>query len=336
MRLDFLHNYPCNQKENIFLGTIDYPNPSIFIPKENIKTKVESVFNADFSTSFGCDFWGFLGILNFFSHFKIAYCIANHQQLVTGAKYLGLYELKLCKNTGMLDFSSLKEAVANKCRVFVIPSINQDIFSINDIENIFEFLKQKLEDFVLIVDISLSVSLGMRPKIWDERIVFLLNGEALGLSRNNGILLSKKSFDIPFVLAQSGLYESFMRALENQEKIKLFDKKRFFALLKEELKEDIGLFVALKYGAPNTLALRFFGIKARLMLQDLFIKGVYGVNGQECLFGLFQPSYVLQAMGYTQTQSRELLSVSIKDLSNEDFIIQALCSSYKQIKMLGC
>ncbi|WP_104697856.1 MULTISPECIES: hypothetical protein [unclassified Helicobacter] len=335
MRLDFLHNYPCSKQANEIFLDQEYPNAPIFVSDDADQKRLCSIFGANFTFPITFDFWSFLGLFGFFAKKKIAYCIGNHQQIVSSARQMQLHKINLQKKDGMLDFISLDLAIREQCQVFVIPVINQDIFSLNDIDLIFHYLNQKLQDFTLIVDISLSVSLSQRLEIKDEKIIFLLSGESLGLARNYGLFLSKKSFDIPFVLAQNSIYKAFVMALEKQEKIKPFNRETFFNKLKERLKGDIDLFVDIKNSALNTLALRFFGIKARLMLQDLFIQDFYGVNGQECLFGLFRPSFVLQEIGYDENQARELLSVSIKNLEDEDRLIQVLSSSYKQIKALG-
>ena len=105
--------------------------------------------------------------------------------------------------------------------------------------------------------------------------------------------------------------------------------------LEESLGESISLFIPIENSAPNTLALRFAGIKARLLLQDLFIKEVYGANGQECLFGLFRPSFVLQKMGYSENESRELISFSIKSACDPQKLALMLAQSYRQIKAMG-
>lgn len=336
MRLDFLHNYPCNKKANEVFLKKDYPNISIFMTDEGEQEKICEIFGASFVSPMVFDFWSFLGFFGFLSKKKIAYCIGNHQQITSSARQMQLQKIMLQKEDGMLDLNSLDLAIKNQCQIFVIPTINQDIFSLNKIDQIFEYLSQRLQDFLLIVDISLSVSLSQRPKIENEKIVFLLNGESLGLVRNNGLLLSKQMLNIPFVLGQNSIYKAFLVALENQEKIEVFNKELVFCGLKDKLDKDVSLFVDTKNSAPNTLALRLSKIKARLILQDLFIQEFYGVNGQECLFGLFKPSFVLQEMGYAEDQARELLSISLKKLEDKDSLIQVLVSSYKQIRALEC
>ncbi len=336
MRLDFLHNFPLSQQANEILLQQPFPNPPIFVPKHAAKQQLCDFFDAKIAISMGFDAWSFLGFFKYFERFgKIAYSIGNHQQMHFGLRMLECSCLLLNKQKGILCFKSLCDAIDLGCKVFVIPAINQDIFTQQHLQEIFDFLAQRLEDFIFVVDISLALSLDMQPKIWDARVVFLVDGENLGLLRGNGLLLAQKDFNFPFVLEQNGIYEAFMHAIYSKEPLIGFSQQEFFDALKARLKDHIALFFDLHVSAPNTLALRFFGIKARMLLQDLFIKGIFGVNGQECLFGLSQPSFVLQQMGYLKEEARELLSLSIKTLQNQEELIDGICESYYQIRALG-
>ncbi|MCE3039067.1 PLP-dependent aminotransferase family protein [Helicobacter anatolicus] len=334
MRLEFLHNYPINHEANSLLMQEDFPNRSIFIQKKDYKEELAQKFGAKFAFPIGFDVFGLLGFFCFLGK-KIAYGIGNHQQIFLAAKNKNGKKIALKKDTGEIDFESLEEAIREGCEVFVLPSINQDIFSRNDCKKVLLFLQEKCKDFILVIDVTLSVSLGEFDRVDDDRVFYLLQGENLGLLRNFGMVFTQRDIEIPFVLQNERIYEAFLLALEKRIKIKPWSKKEFFAICRENLGDKVGLFTPLENSATNTLALRFDKIKARVLLQDLFIQNIYGANGQECLFGLFRPSFVLQEMGYLQDESRELLALSAAEILDIREVANRICESYLQITTLG-
>ena len=340
MRLDFLHNYPLNPQANAHLLQAPHPNASIFIPQKDAKAQILESFGAKFWSGMAYDALGFMGLFSALEG-QIAYGIGNHQQIVLAAENLEkrqagkCYALGIDRESGVLESEAIEKAVQNGCRVFFIPAINQDILTRNPIEEIFTLLAKNLKDFLLLIDISLSLSLGERVRIWDSRVGFLINGESLGVLRGQACLLTQAPLALPFVLETQGSASALWHGLNHQPPTKPWDREAFLGYLQEELGECVGVFAPLDSSATCCISLRFSGIKARLLLQDLFIQGIYGVNGQECLFGLFQPSFVLQKMGYSQEEARELLSVSIQDLQNPQKLAHTLAKSYRQIRQLG-
>ena len=86
--------------------------------------------------------------------------------------------------------------------------------------------------------------------------------------------------------------------------------------------------------SSNTLPLGLKGIKARNLIQSLIFDDISLINGQECLFGFAKPSFVLQLMGYSENQSRELLSLSFKEKVDINRLAQKIIQKYRQIKSL--
>ena len=338
MRLDFLHNYPLNQEANQILIRSHYPNHNIFSPiNRDSKINLCKSFGANNSVSFGFDVFGICGILSYLTKDrKIAYGVANHQQICLAAESLGGFEIKLDQD-GNICLESLEKAIFSGAKIFILPSINQDIFTQNNQQEIFNFIHQRQKDFLLLWDISLSLSLCQEIlPLENQKTAYWFHSECLGLLRGFGFLYFRDEFDFPFILESSQIYEALEFAKLTRIQTKAIDMKKFFTKLKEELKNDeVSNFVPLQNQAPNTLSLRFFKIKARLLLQDLFIKKIYGVNGQECLFGLFRPSFVLQKMGYDDLERRELLAVSCVEDFDMDFIAKELAKSYRQLRSLG-
>lgn len=350
MRLDFLQNYPLNPKANAILTNSTYPNLSALNPAEMSAFKQKSlefasIFGGNIALPFGFGCSDYLALFSQISS-KIAYATSNHQQAYSAVKLLKNQPFKLTPNlkSGKIEMSIIDDAINNKCDCFIIPFVNQDILTINDIIAIKERLQKKLKDFIFIVDISYAQSSQIPiPNILDEHTIFLLNSESIGLLRGNGIIIGK-DFITPSIfpqnLANIKLFDAALEAIKNPmtECINITDSKIiFYNKLKDILKENLSLFAPLENTLPNALPLRFHSIKARVFLQSLLIAKIYALNGQECLFGFSRPSFVLQEMGYSQTHSRELISISYANLEDKEItpLIKTLADTYMQISTIG-
>lgn len=350
MRLDFLQNYPLNPEANAILINSAYPNLSALNPTEmsifkQKSAEFASIFGGNMAFPFGFGCSDYLALFSQISS-KIAYATSNHQQAHTAVKLLKNQPFKLTPNSksGKIELDIIDDALNENCDCFIIPFVNQDILTINDIIAIKEKLQKKLKDFILIIDISYAQSSQIPiPNILDTHTIFLLNSESIGLLRGNGIIIAKDFF-IPNIfpqnLANVKLFDAATWAVKNPM-IKLAnstDSKIFFYnKLKDILKENLSLFAPLENTLPNALPLRFHSIKARIFLQSLLIAKIYAINGQECLFGFSKPSFVLQEMGYSQTQSRELISISYTNLEDKEItsLIKTLAHTYTQILSIG-
>lgn len=333
MKLDILQNPPISLEDNAFLlslGTQNIPPISQSIFKRNQK-ELENL-SAYFGGESGGNFSFLSGdfaqlFLSLHSHnHKIAFAISNHQQAYEAYK---ISKDTLCitpiipnKQSGIIeDISAFKD-----CDVFIIPLVNQDLLTLNPIEKLME----QREDAIFIIDISYGVRFALTPRL-RERVIFLCDGESLGFLRGNGVFLCHNSLThyFPRTRYTDKLYAKML------EKIKLYSipkedkKEEFFSLFEDE---DISLFAPLSHSLSNTMALRFKGIKARSLLQSLLLEDIEAINGQECLFGFFSPSFVLQEMGYTELEARELLSISFE--SFESKIPTILKKHYHQLKTL--
>lgn len=350
MRLDFLQNYPLNPKANAILANSTYPNISALNPTEVSTFKQKSlefasIFGGNIALPFGFGCSDYLALFSQISS-KIAYATSNHQQTIAAIKLLKNQPFKLTPNlqSGKIEMSIIEQAINENCDCFIIPFVNQDILTINDIIAIKERLQKRLKDFIFIIDISYAQSSQISiPNILDEHTIFLLNSESIGLLRGNGIIIGRDFITpsiLPQTLANIKLFDAALEAIRNPlvECSNIIDNKIiFYNQLKDILKENLSLFAPLENTLPNALPLRFHSIKARVFLQSLLIAKIYAINGQECLFGFFRPSFVLQEMGYSETQSRELISVSYTNLGNEEMppLIKTLAHTYTQILSIG-
>lgn len=331
MKLDVLQN-PILEDNTFFLSsnTQNIPPISQSIFKRNQK-ELESLseyFGGESGGNFSFLSGAFLELflsLHTCGH-KIALALSNHQQAYDAYKliknFIPITPILPSVQSGIIE--NLDEL--NECDVFIIPLVNQDLLTLNPIE---ELMKQR-EDAIFIVDISYGVRFGLTPKLTPKSI-FLCEAESFGFLRGHGVFLSYKEY-LPYFPRTRYVDHLYAKLLERIKSCStpLIDKKEeFFSLFKDK---NISLFAPLSNSLPNTLALRFRGIKARNLLQGLVLEDIEAINGQECLFGFFSPSFLLQAMGYSELEARELLSVSFLDFDPKIPII--LEKHYIQLKTL--
>lgn len=333
MKLDVLQNPPISLEDNAFLfssNTQNIPPVSQNIFKRNQK-ELENL-SAYFGGESGGNFSFLSGdfaqlFLSLHSHnHKIAFAISNHQQAYEAYKLcrdlIPLTPITPSIQNGVIeDIQDLKD-----CDVFIIPLVNQDLLTLNPIEKL---IKQR-EDAIFIIDISYGVRFSLTPKL-RENSIFLCDAETLGFLRGNGVFLCSPSLThlFPRTRYVDNLYAKILEKIKIYSSTIIDKKEEFFSLFEDE---NISLFAPLSFSLCNTLALRFKGIKARNLLQSLLIEEIEAINGQECLFGFFSPSFVLQEMGYSELEARELLSISFTHFNPK--IPAILKKHYFQLKTL--
>lgn len=123
----------------------------------------------------------------------------------------------------------------------------------------------------------------------------------------------------------------------NKEIPNISCKDEFTKVLIQTLKEDLIFFVDVKATLNNVLHFGLKGIKAREVIRNLSLSNIFVTNGEGCSLGLSRPSRIIQAMGYTELQSRQALSLSFdKNLNTDEVlsIVSKIRKSYRQIKAL--
>ncbi|WP_051420500.1 hypothetical protein [Helicobacter pametensis] len=264
---------------------------------------------------------------------KIGFAISNHQQAYQAYKLTQ----NLCDFTPIIpDQESGIISALPDCDVYILPLINQDLLTLNPISQLKANILNKNPNAIFVIDISYAVArgekLGFDPCL---QTILLCDGESLGFLRGYGIYLTTdQHFSLfPPTRYIDGLYSAILEEIQRRATPNKQDyKDQVFELLQKELGDDMMLFAPLTSSLPNTLALRLRHIKARSLLQSLFLEEIFAINGQECLFGFASPSFVLQEMGYTQDQARELLSLSFDEFSPHVF--KTLASHYKNLRIL--
>lgn len=338
MHLDLLQNPPLTDINLCLLNrkTQNIPPISQAIFKQNqqeIRT-LSAYFGGEDGGNFSFSSGDFLELFIKLRDYKIAFAISNHQQAYQAYKLAKdlchFYPIAPQRDTGIItDLPT--------CDVYMIPYINQDLLTYNPIAKLQNEILTKNPNALMIIDISYALARGetLDFKLCPQSI-FLCDGESLGFLRGYGVFLtsSKNCSLFPPTRYIDGFYTAFLSEIKKRESSpKIQDQKeQVFEYLKQKLKEDVDLFAPLDSAMPNTLALRLKNIKARNLLQSLFLDQIFGINGQECLFGFSSPSFVLQEMGYIQDQARELLSLSFDAIPTH--ILDTLILHYQNLRNL--
>lgn len=124
----------------------------------------------------------------------------------------------------------------------------------------------------------------------------------------------------------------------NQTGFQCTYKAKMVEALKTALNEDVFFFVAPESTLPNSLHFGLKNIKAREIIRTLSLNSILVTNGEGCSLGLSRPSKIIQAMGYSELESRQALSLSFqRELNDEDLtlIAQTIAKKYRQIKALN-
>ena len=114
-------------------------------------------------------------------------------------------------------------------------------------------------------------------------------------------------------------------------------KNEFIRVLKETIKDDLIFFVDPDLTLNNVVHFGLKNIKARQVIRNLSLENIFVTNGEGCSLGLSRPSRIIQAMDYTELESRQALSLSFsKDFDSDEilYMVSRIYRSYRQTKAL--
>ena len=332
--LDYLQNPPIKHSLMQKLIAIDSPNyfaltPNALQKSQQDKEALNALFQTKAIKPFNFNVESFYFLLDKLSkQYKVALILSSHKMLYEAS-------LHFKKNTFIPLIPNIEDgkipiqkALAEGADCFIVPYLNEDILTSN------AHLDTILKPYFSIWDISYALALKLPlPK---NANIYLANGENLGLIRPLGIMASQREDFYGLsgnYLEIENLYAVFLSALQTQKISNKDYAPSFFENLQNLLGEDSYIFYP---SVANTLSLGLKGIKARDFIQSLIFDNIRLINGQDCLFGFLNPSFVLQLMGYTQERARELLSISFIDFQGDtQKLAQKLAQKYLQLKLLG-
>lgn len=315
IRLDFLQNPKIN-KEALVLPDFNFNSIAIKESQdEAFREKLRQRFNTNYALPFNFSSSGFI---EFFLNFKEIYYTASlHYEIRTAITLLKNHIKSHVISLQDLDISKIDKD-ADSDTLIIIPTINEDIFSINKIDEVC--------NATLALDISYSYRLNMPlPKSH----IYFINGVTFGLLNGMGLILSHKIYTSG--LYKKGISEAFCIALDStiqtdSTNILLYEK------LKENLGDDIDLFA--KDFAPNTLPLRLKHINTRNLIQNLYLDDIYIQSSQECYLGFIKPSFTLLSLGFGQAKARELCAITFDKINDIDIVVSKITQSYTMIRLM--
>lgn len=206
--------------------------------------------------------------------------------------------------------------------------LNEDIFSINDFNNI----RDIIGDTTFALDISYALALGLDIK-YDANI-YLINSASLALLNGVGLIASDKAYvsDIYRNNISKAIYFAIQKRSNSRFDFVSKDNDLLYSKLKEILGDDLMLF-ASNYPS-NTLPLRFKFINTRNLIQHLYLDNIFIQSSQDCSLGVIQPSHTLLSLGFGMLKARELCTITFKELEEIDFLVDKISSSYKMIRLM--
>lgn len=339
MNLDILQNPLLRSDLNACLAARKTQNLSPLIQSEWMRNQndleaLSGYFGGESGGNFGFLSGDFAELFLRLGEMRIGFALSNHQQAYQAYKLCS----KFCDITPILPDSTQGIILdVPLCDVYILPYVNQDLLTRNPIATLKEQILSYNPDALIIIDVSYMLAMGetLDVKI-DDHTIFLCDGESLGFLRGYGVFLSFASniAFFPPTRYVDGFYRVFLQEIERLQSAPCKEdvKEAFFYALQSILLDNVSLFAPLSSSLPNTLPLRLKGIKARSLLQSLYLDCVFAINGQECLFGFRSPSFVLQEMGYSQQDARELLSLSFDRFDLET--VQKLAVHYQNLRNL--
>jgi hypothetical protein len=111
-------------------------------------------------------------------------------------------------------------------------------------------------------------------------------------------------------------------------------KAKFLKELSESFKEDIYFFVSPDATLEYSLHFGLKGIKAREFIRTLALSKIFITNGEGCSLGLAKPSRVIQAMGYSEQESRNSIELSFVDEMSKNEIKSIVKTMYLKYTQL--
>ena len=242
---------------------------------------------------------------------------------------------------GKIDIEELKRAVKPTTCLVTIMHVNNEVGSIQPIQEIGKYLKSLKEKVYLHVDAVQSYTkINFKPSKYN--IDFMsVSGHKFHGPKGIGFMYIKENNRIKPILTGGGQEIGIRSGTENTpgiyglgEAIRIVNEEldnkiekitRLRNLLKNEIIENIE---DIKLNSPedgvcHILNVTFYGIKGEVLLHYLEQKGVYVSTGSACS-SKKKGSHVLNAMGLTPQEIEGAIRFSLSDLNTEEEIKEAI------------
>lgn len=247
---------------------------------------------------------------------KVAVSVGESQYIIDGAK-------RFKESGGDVEFVGFDFSDDSKFDYLFISPVVVDTFEVRDLKG---FSKTKI-----ISNLSFS-----REKTQSDFV--LLDSLKIAGIGNFGAILFNEAFEENTLLETDiiGL-EILQRATQALEDLKE-TKDLLLKSFQDELGENLDFFLSPTLTHNNTLHIRLKGIKARELIRSLSLEDIVISNGERCSLGLSNPSRVIGEMGFSESESREAITLSFEErFSEEDVskIVKTISKKFRQIKALS-
>ena len=242
---------------------------------------------------------------------------------------------------GKINIEDLKKSIKSTTCLVTIMHVNNEVGSIQPIQEIGKYLKTLNDKIYLHVDAVQSYGkINFRPSKYN--IDFMsVSGHKLHGPKGIGFMYVKENNRIKPMLTGGGQEIGIRSGTENTpgiyglgEAIKIINEdldskiekiKNLRDLLKNQIIENIE---EIKINSPedsvcHILNISFYGIKGEVLLHYLEQKGVYVSTGSACS-SKKKGSHVLNAMGLTPQEIEGAIRFSLSDLNTEEEMKEAV------------
>ena len=242
---------------------------------------------------------------------------------------------------GIINIDELKKAIKPTTCLVTIMHVNNEVGSIQPIQEIGKYLKSLDDKIYLHVDAVQSYTkINFRPSRYN--IDFMsVSGHKFHGPKGIGFMYIKENNRIKPILTGGGQEIGIRSGTENTpgiyglgEAVRIINEdldnkiekiKSLRDLLKNEIINNID---DIKLNSPSDgvchiLNITFYGIKGEVLLHYLEQKGVYVSTGSACS-SKKKGSHVLNAMGLSPQEIEGAIRFSLSDLNTEDEIKEAV------------
>ncbi len=311
-----------NLTENMRLEAIKVnPNFEILLKEYKLKYGFESLNTFSFSID------GFLSMMLKLKG-KIGVSLGESHAIVEAAKLCEELGFKIdfikLNRDGSIDIESIKSL---KCDyIFVSPYVSDT------------FVKTSLQKIKSVTDAAIIANHTATCTDMQYSDIALFDAYKLTGFQTHSVALHNREFDEQYLGEIDALGANLVYEALNTQDYKSANKEEFLKILRDELKNEIILFVNPDDTLNNSLHFGLKGIKAREMIRTLALNDIYITNGEGCSLGLSRPSKIIQEMGYSEDESRQAFSLSFTYLLESEEIkeiVKVIAKKYRQIRLLN-
>ena len=255
---------------------------------------------------------------------------------------------------GFISTEELSESIKATTILVSIMQVNNEVGSIQPIDEIARLIKQKNKQTLFHVDAIQSFG-KLRFKLEDMLVDSLsISGHKIHAPKGIGALYVKKNVKVTPIITGGGqemgirvgtenvpgiygLGEAVELIMKDQQRYigKLTHNKEYFLTgLKTVLEDLLILSPMVDSFAPHIICVSFVGVKSEVLLHSLEQEGIYVSSGSACSSKKKGNSHVLTAMKLKDTVIDSTIRFSISDTITETELDYAVEKIKKQVNIL--